>query len=58
MVLILGGDFGCVPTAHRSERIAVVTFKTDPGTHVALRGEKWNRLTRFMVVPFIGALRL
>jgi len=29
-----------VRTRGRSERIAVVTFKTDPGTLVALRGEK------------------
>jgi len=29
-----------VRTRGRSERIAVVTFKTDPGTHAALRGEK------------------
>jgi len=29
-----------VPTRGRSERIATVIFKTDPGTHAALRGEK------------------
>jgi len=29
-----------VPTGGQSERIASVTFKTDPGTHAALRGEK------------------
>ena len=29
-----------MPTRGQSERIASVTFKTDPGTHAALRGEK------------------
>lgn len=29
-----------MPTRGQSERIAPVTFKTDPGTHAALRGEK------------------
>ena len=29
-----------MPTRDQSERIASVTFKTDPGTHAALRGEK------------------
>lgn len=29
-----------MPTGGQSERIASVTFKTDPGTHAALRGEK------------------
>lgn len=36
----LSRGFGCVPTRDQSERIASVTFKTDPGTHAALRGEK------------------
>ena len=39
MVLIWGGVLGRVPTRGQSERIASVTFKTDPGTHAALRGE-------------------